>query len=406
MGYRVQHNNAIGPYKGGIRFHASVNLSILKFLAFEQTFKNSLTTLPMGGGKGGSDFSPRGKSNAAVLRFVQALMLEWWRHIGPETDVPAGDIGVGGREVGFMFGMYKKLTHEFTGTFTGKGREFGGSLIRPEATGYGNIYFLMEMLKRKGADLKGKVCLISGSGNVAQYTAEKVLELGGKVVTMSDSERNCWSFLFESKKKDVQYAMYIDHGVPTAVQEVRSPGFQAIPMEEISIDTSELYDLARLQGLQGGKDWAFGYHYTLQYTYLNGTDKTPTLTYTIRGINQEEKEEKIIVDPITAKLLFILVKEGYDESGHSIWKKLGEDIEDDIQQLDSVTEVDRETIKEEYEVYRCAATYLVDPEELTDAIIRGINSSRFDPYAEITVYSREDWEERMTELYGDEWKEW
>ena len=178
MGYRVQHNNAIGPYKGGIRFHSSVNLSILKFLAFEQTFKNSLTTLPMGGGKGGSDFSPRGKSNAEVMRFVQAFMLELWRHIGPETDVPAGDIGVGGREVGFMFGMYKKLTHEFTGTFTGKGREFGGSLIRPEATGYGNIYFLMEMLKTKGTDLKGKTCLISGSGNVAQYTAEKVLELG------------------------------------------------------------------------------------------------------------------------------------------------------------------------------------------------------------------------------------
>ena len=188
MGYRVQHNNAIGPYKGGIRFHASVNLSILKFLAFEQTFKNSLTTLPMGGGKGGSDFSPRGKSNAEVMRFVQAFMLELWRHIGPETDVPAGDIGVGGREVGFMFGMYKKLTHEFTGTFTGKGREFGGSLIRPEATGYGNIYFLMEMLKRKGTDLKGKVCLVSGSGNVAQYTIEKVIELGGKVVTCSDSD--------------------------------------------------------------------------------------------------------------------------------------------------------------------------------------------------------------------------
>ena len=183
MGYRVQHNNAIGPYKGGIRFHASVNLSILKFLAFEQTFKNSLTTLPMGGGKGGSDFSPRGKSNAEVMRFVQAFMLELWRHIGPETDVPAGDIGVGGREVGFMFGMYKKLAHEFTGTFTGKGREFGGSLIRPEATGYGNIYFLMEMLKTKGTDLKGKVCLVSGSGNVAQYTIEKVIELGGKVVT-------------------------------------------------------------------------------------------------------------------------------------------------------------------------------------------------------------------------------
>ena len=188
MGYRVQHNNAIGPYKGGIRFHASVNLSILKFLAFEQTFKNSLTTLPMGGGKGGSDFSPRGKSNAEVMRFVQAFMLELWRHIGPETDVPAGDIGVGGREVGFMFGMYKKLTHEFTGTFTGKGREFGGSLIRPEATGYGNIYFLLEMLKTKGTDLKGKTCLISGSGNVAQYTAEKVLEMGGKVLTMSDSD--------------------------------------------------------------------------------------------------------------------------------------------------------------------------------------------------------------------------
>ena len=188
LGYRVQFNNAIGPYKGGIRFHASVNLSILKFLGFEQTFKNALTTLPMGGGKGGSDFSPRGKSDAEIMRFCQAFMLELWRHLGPDTDVPAGDIGVGGREVGYMFGMYKKLAHEFTGTFTGKGREFGGSLIRPEATGYGNIYFLMEMLKRKGTDLKGKVCLVSGSGNVAQYTIEKVIELGGKVVTMSDSD--------------------------------------------------------------------------------------------------------------------------------------------------------------------------------------------------------------------------
>ena len=188
MGYRVQHNNAIGPYKGGIRFHSSVNLGILKFLAFEQTFKNSLTTLPMGGGKGGSDFSPRGKSNAEGRRFCQAFMLELTRHIGPDTDVPAGDIGVGGREVGYMFGMYKKLTHEFSGTFTGKGREFGGSLIRPEATGYGNVYFLMEMLKTKGTDLQGKTVLISGSGNVAQYTAEKVLQLGGKVLTMSDSD--------------------------------------------------------------------------------------------------------------------------------------------------------------------------------------------------------------------------
>ena len=187
MGYRVQHNNAIGPYKGGIRFHASVNLSILKFLAFEQTFKNSLTTLPMGGAKGGSDFSPRGKSTAEVMRFCQAFMLELWRHIGPDVDVPAGDIGVGGREVGYMFGAYKKHTREFSGVLTGKGREFGGSLIRPEATGYGNVYFLMEMLKTKGMDLKGKSVLISGSGNVAQYTAEKVLQLGGKVLTMSDS---------------------------------------------------------------------------------------------------------------------------------------------------------------------------------------------------------------------------
>ena len=188
MGYRVQHNNAIGPYKGGIRFHKYVNLGILKFLAFEQTFKNSLTTLPMGGGKGGSDFSPRGKSNAEVMRFCQAFMLELTRHIGPDVDVPAGDIGVGGREVGYMFGMYKKLTHEFTGTFTGKGREFGGSLVRPEATGYGNVYFLQEMLKTKGDSVAGKKVLISGAGNVAQYTAEKVLQLGGQVMTMSDSD--------------------------------------------------------------------------------------------------------------------------------------------------------------------------------------------------------------------------
>ncbi|MDR0394250.1 MAG: NADP-specific glutamate dehydrogenase [Tannerella sp.] len=188
MGYRIQHNNAIGPYKGGLRLHASVNLSILKFLAFEQTFKNSLTTLPMGGGKGGSDFNPKGKSNAEIMRFCQAFMTELWRYIGPETDVPAGDIGVGGREIGFLYGMYRKLARENTGTLTGKGLEYGGSLIRPEATGYGNIYFLMNMLKRKGiSDLKGQVVAISGSGNVATYTAEKVLELGGKVVTLSDS---------------------------------------------------------------------------------------------------------------------------------------------------------------------------------------------------------------------------
>ncbi len=188
MAYRIQHNNAIGPYKGGMRFHASVSPSILKFLAFEQTFKNALTTLPMGGAKGGSDFNPKGKSNTEIMRFCQAYMLELWHHIGPNTDVPAGDIGVGGREVAYMFGMYKKLAQENTGTFTGKGLEFGGSLIRPEATGYGNIYFLMNMLKRKGVnDLKGQVVAISGSGNVATYTAEKVIELGGKVITLSDS---------------------------------------------------------------------------------------------------------------------------------------------------------------------------------------------------------------------------
>lgn len=188
MGYRIQHNNAIGPYKGGIRFHSSVNQSILKFLAFEQTFKNSLTTLPMGGAKGGSDFSPRGKSDMEVMRFCQAFVQELWRHIGPDTDVPAGDIGVGGREVGFMYGMYKKMARENTGTFTGKGLEFGGSLIRPEATGYGNVYFLLNMLATRGIDIAGKRVAVSGSGNVATYTAEKLLELGAKVVSLSDSD--------------------------------------------------------------------------------------------------------------------------------------------------------------------------------------------------------------------------
>ena len=185
LGYRVQFNNAIGPYKGGIRFHASVNLSILKFLGFEQTFKNALTTLPMGGGKGGSDFSPRGKSDAEIMRFCQAFMLELWRHLGPDMDVPAGDIGVGGREVGYMFGMYKKLTREFTGTFTGKGLEFGGSLIRPEATGFGGLYFVNQMLQTKGIDIKGKTVAISGFGNVAWGAATKATELGAKVVTIS-----------------------------------------------------------------------------------------------------------------------------------------------------------------------------------------------------------------------------
>lgn len=186
-GYRIEFNSAIGPYKGGLRFHPSVNLSILKFLGFEQVFKNSLTTLPMGGGKGGSDFNPKGKSDAEVMRFCQSFMTELSRHIGPNTDVPAGDIGVGGREIGYMFGQYKRLRNEFTGVLTGKGLSYGGSLIRPEATGYGDVYFAQSMLKTKGEDFNGKTVVISGSGNVAQYAAQKATELGGKVVTMSDS---------------------------------------------------------------------------------------------------------------------------------------------------------------------------------------------------------------------------
>ena len=188
MGYRVQHNNAIGPYKGGVRFHASVNLSILKFLAFEQTFKNSLTTLAMGGAKGGSDFSPRGKSDMEIMRFCQAYVNELWRNIGPDMDVPAGDIGVGGREVAYMFGWYKKMTREFSGTFTGKGLDFGGSLMRPEATGYGNVYFLLNMLATRNIPLEGKRVAISGSGNVALYPADKLLRLGAVVVSLSDSD--------------------------------------------------------------------------------------------------------------------------------------------------------------------------------------------------------------------------
>ena len=186
-GFRIEMNSAIGPYKGGLRFHPSVNLGILKFLAFEQVFKNSLTTLPMGGGKGGSDFDPKGKSDVDVMRFCQAFMSELQRHIGPDTDVPAGDIGVGGREIGFMFGQYKKLRNEFTGVLTGKGLNWGGSLIRPEATGYGAVYFAAEMLGTRKQTLEGKKCLVSGSGNVAQYTIEKINQLGGRAVTLSDS---------------------------------------------------------------------------------------------------------------------------------------------------------------------------------------------------------------------------
>ncbi|MEE4263673.1 MAG: NADP-specific glutamate dehydrogenase [Desulfobacteraceae bacterium] len=186
-GFRIEMNSAIGPYKGGLRFHPSVNLGILKFLAFEQVFKNALTTLPMGGGKGGSDFDPKGKSDNEVMRFCQGFMSELFRHIGPDTDVPAGDIGVGAREIGYLFGMYKKLRNEFTGVLTGKGLNWGGSLIRPEATGYGSVYFAAEMLATRNETLEGKTCLVSGSGNVAQFTAEKLIELGAKVVTLSDS---------------------------------------------------------------------------------------------------------------------------------------------------------------------------------------------------------------------------
>ena len=186
-GFRIEMNSAIGPYKGGLRFHPSVNLGILKFLAFEQVFKNSLTTLPMGGGKGGSDFDPKGKSDDEVMRFSQSFMTELYRHIGANTDIPAGDIGVGGREIGFLFGQYKRLANEFTGVLTGKGLNWGGSLIRPEATGYGSVYFAAEMLSTRNETLEGKTCLVSGSGNVAQYTAEKLVELGAKPVTFSDS---------------------------------------------------------------------------------------------------------------------------------------------------------------------------------------------------------------------------
>ena len=186
-GFRIEMNSAIGPYKGGLRFHPSVNLGILKFLAFEQVFKNALTTLPMGGGKGGSDFDPKGKSDGEVMRFCQSFMTELYRHIGPNTDVPAGDIGVGGREVGYLFGQYKRIRNEFTGVLTGKGLNWGGSLIRPEATGYGAVYFAAEMLATRDESLEGKTCIVSGSGNVAQYTTEKLLDFGAKVVTMSDS---------------------------------------------------------------------------------------------------------------------------------------------------------------------------------------------------------------------------
>ena len=204
-GYRIQMNSAIGPYKGGLRFHPTVNMSILKFLAFEQVFKNSLTTLPMGGGKGGSDFDPKGKSDDEIMRFCHSFMSELFRHIGSNTDVPAGDIGVGGREIGFLFGMYKKLRNEFTGVLTGKGLSWGGSLIRPEATGYGTVYFAESMLKTKGLDLKGKNVVVSGSGNVAQFAAEKCIQLGAKVLTLSDSS----GYIYDSEGIDAKKLAYV-----------------------------------------------------------------------------------------------------------------------------------------------------------------------------------------------------
>jgi len=207
-GFRIQMNSAIGPYKGGLRFHPSVNLSILKFLAFEQVFKNALTTLPIGGGKGGSDFDPKGKSDFEVMRFCQSFMSELSRHIGQDTDVPAGDIGVGGREIGYLFGMYKKLRNEFAGILTGKSLNWGGSMIRPEATGYGSVFFADEMLATKQNSLKGKICLVSGSGNVAQYTTEKINQLGGKVVTLSDSS----GYVYDEEGIDgdkLQWVMYL-----------------------------------------------------------------------------------------------------------------------------------------------------------------------------------------------------
>ncbi|WP_028578949.1 NADP-specific glutamate dehydrogenase [Desulfogranum japonicum] len=204
-GFRVEMNSAIGPYKGGLRFHPSVNLSIIKFLAFEQVFKNSLTTLHMGGGKGGSDFDPKGRSDAEVMRFCQAFMAELFRHIGPNTDVPAGDIGVGSREIGYLFGMYKKLCNEFTGVLTGKSLAWGGSLVRPEATGYGVVYFAAEMLATRKEVFEGKTCLVSGSGNVAQFTTEKILELGGKVVTLSDSS----GYIYDEEGIDAEKLSFV-----------------------------------------------------------------------------------------------------------------------------------------------------------------------------------------------------
>jgi glutamate dehydrogenase (NADP+) len=235
-------SSAIGPYKGGLRFHPSVNLSILKFLAFEQVFKNALTTLPIGGGKGGSDFDPKGKSDNEVMRFCQAFMSELYRHIGPNTDVPAGDIGVGGREIGFLFGQYKKLKNEFSGILTGKSLNWGGSLIRPEATGYGAVFFAENMLATKNDTLKGKTCLVSGSGNVAQYTTEKLNQLGGKVVTLSDSS----GYIYDEKGIDndkLQYVMYLKNVKRGRIKEYSEKYTEAVYTElDSSTDHNPLWN--------------------------------------------------------------------------------------------------------------------------------------------------------------------
>jgi glutamate dehydrogenase (NADP+) len=241
-GFRIEMNSAIGPYKGGLRFHPSVNLGILKFLAFEQVFKNSLTTLPMGGGKGGSDFDPKGKSDNEVMKFCQSFMTELQRHIGPNTDVPAGDIGVGGREIGFMFGQYKRLKNEFTGVLTGKGLNWGGSLIRPEATGYGAVYFAAEMLGTKNETLEKKVCLVSGSGNVAQYTIEKILDLGGKAVTISDSSGYIYDEAGISREK-LEFIMELKNVRRGRVKEYAEKYDSAVyTSADASLDYNPLWD--------------------------------------------------------------------------------------------------------------------------------------------------------------------
>ena len=241
-GFRIQMNSAIGPYKGGIRFHPSVNLSILKFLAFEQVFKNALTTLAMGGGKGGSDFDPKGKSDNEVMRFCQAFMMELYRHIGPNTDVPAGDIGVGAREIGYLFGMYRKLANEFTGVLTGKSLGWGGSLIRPEATGYGCVYFASEMLAAQDKTLEGRVCLVSGAGNVAQYTVEKLIDLGAKVVTLSDSS----GFIYDEEgidRKKLAFVKFLKNVRRGRIKEYVDKYSQTVYTEaDSTLDYNPLWD--------------------------------------------------------------------------------------------------------------------------------------------------------------------